>query len=91
MRDAGDVGGDLRLGEQLPRLVAAGRVADLGGAAAHQHDGPMSGSLQVAQQHDLHEAADVQAVGRRVEADVGRDALRSRARSRPSASVIWWM
>ena len=44
---------------------------DLGGAAAHQNDGTVAGLLQAAQQHDLYETADVQAVGRRIEADVG--------------------
>ena len=71
--DPGDVGVDLLLGEQLPRFIPARRIADLGRAAAHEHDGTMAGLLQAAQQHDLHQAADVQAVGGRIEADIGRD------------------
>ena len=61
------------IGEQLPGVVLAGRIADLGGAAAHQHDGLVAGLLQAAQQHDLHQAADMQAVGGGVEADIGRN------------------
>ncbi len=40
----------------------------------------MARLLQPAQQHDLHEAADVQAVGRGIEADVGGDHAGLRAR-----------
>ena len=48
--------------------------------------------LQMAQQHDLHQAADVQAVGGGIEADVGRnDAGIAACASSPAASVIWWM
>ena len=59
--------------EQLPALVLAGRVADLGRAAAHQRDRPMAGALQVAQHHDLTQMADMQAVGGAVVADIGGD------------------
>ncbi len=55
-------------------------IADLGGAAAHQHDRPVAGLLQPAQHHDLHQAADMQAVGRAVEADIGDDAALRRPR-----------
>ena len=72
LADARDVGLDLLIGEQLARFVAAGRVADLGGAAAHEDDGPVPGLLQAAQHHDLHQAADMQAVRGRIEADVRR-------------------
>ena len=41
--DAGLVRLDDLLGQQLPCLVLAGRVADLGGAAADQRDGPPAG------------------------------------------------
>ncbi len=71
--DAGHVGGDLLVGEQLARLVLAGGVADPRGAAAHQHQRPMAVALQQAQDHDLHQAADMQAVGGAVEADIGGD------------------
>ena len=59
--DAGDVGVDLVVGEQRAALVLAGGIADLGRAAAHQHDRLVPGLLQPAQHHDLHQAAHVQA------------------------------
>jgi len=59
----------------MPALFASicAWVADPRGAAAHQHDRPIAGALQPAQQHDLHERADMQAVGGRVEADIAGD------------------
>ena len=75
LADAGDVLGDLLLAHQLARLVAERGIADLGGAAAHQHDGLVPRLLQPPQQHDLHHAAHMQAVGRGVEADIGDDPL----------------
>ena len=71
--DAGDVGGYVFVGEQLPALVLAGRVADLGGAASHEDDGTMTGALHVPEQHDRDEASDMQRIGRRVEPDVARN------------------
>ena len=62
--------------EQLARLVAAGRVAHLGSAAAHQGDRPVAGLLQPAQHHDRHEMADMQRVRGAVVADVAGDAAR---------------
>ena len=59
--DAGDIGADLGIGEQLARLVLAGRIADLGGAAADQHDRLVARLLQLAQHHDRDEIADMQA------------------------------
>ena len=58
--DPRDVGGDALVGEQLPALVLARRIADSGGAAPHQDDGAMSGTLHVPQQHDGNEAPGVQ-------------------------------
>ena len=80
LADARDIRRDLRFGQQLPRLIAAGRIAHLGGAASHEHDRPMSGALQVAQQHDRDQVADVQAVGRRVVSDIGRHHATARRR-----------
>ena len=60
------------VGEQLAALVLARRIADLGRAAAHQHDRLVPGLLQPAQHHDLDQAADVEARRGRVEADIGR-------------------
>ena len=54
-QDRGFVGLDLLLGQHGARLVLAGRVADLGGAAAHQDDRLVAGLLHPAQHHDLHE------------------------------------
>ena len=72
--DARLVGGDGLLGEERTGFVAPAGVADLGRPPAEQHDRPVAGLLEPAQHHDLHEAADMQAVGRAVEADVGGDA-----------------
>jgi hypothetical protein len=69
--DAGHVARDLLVGEQLARLVLARGIADLGRAAAHQHERPVAAALQPAQDHDLHQAADMQAVGGAVEPDIG--------------------
>ena len=74
--DAGDVAGDVGVAQQPAAVILAGGVADLGGAAAHQHDRPMAGLLQPAQQHDSDQAADVQAVGRGIEADIAADHAR---------------
>ncbi len=71
--DARHVGGDHLCGQDLARFVLARRIADLGGAAAHQDDGLVTGLLQVAQQHDRHQGADMQARRRAVEPDVGGD------------------
>ena len=74
LADAGDVGVDIRRAQQLAALVLAGGIADLGGAAAHEHDGAVAMLLQPAQQHDLHQAADMQGIRRGVEADIAGDA-----------------
>ena len=69
--DTGDIGADLGIVEQLSGFVLARRVTDPRGAATHQHDRPVAGALQPAQHHDLHQRADMQAVRRRIEADIG--------------------
>ena len=58
------------VGEQLAALVLARGIADLGRPAAHQHDRLVPGLLQAAQQHDLHQVADVERGRGRVEADI---------------------
>ena len=78
--DGGDIGLDPVLGEQLARLVLEAGVADLAGAAAHQHDGLVPSLLQSAQQHDLHQAADVERRRGRIEADIARHDLLRRER-----------
>ncbi len=66
---------DLLGRQDQPRLVLAGGIARLGGAAAHQQDGPVAGLLQPAQGHQLHQIADMHGLGGAVEADIGGDAL----------------
>ena len=73
--DAPDVARDRGLVEQLPALVLARGVADLGRAATDQSDRAVARALQPAQQHDADEVADVQAVGGAVEPDVRDDAI----------------
>ncbi len=91
LANAGDIGVDLLVGEKLTGLIAARRITDLGRAAAHQHDGAVSRLLQAAQHHDLHQTADVQAVGGGIETDVCADDARAARWSSPAASVCWWM
>lgn len=55
----------------LAALVLAGRVADLGGAAAHEGDRLMAGFLEPVEHHDLDERTGMKAVGGGVEADIG--------------------
>ena len=70
--DARHVRRDLRLAQQLPGRILAGGIADPGRAAAHQDNRLVAGLLQPAQQHDLQQAADMQAVRGAVETDIGR-------------------
>ncbi len=78
LADAGHVAGDLGVAEQRARLVLARGVADPRRAAAHQHDRLVPGLLEQAQQHDPQQAADMQAVGGAVVADIGGDGWPSR-------------
>ena len=64
---------DLLGRQDLAGFVLAGRIADFGGAAAHQDDGLVTGLLQAAQRHDLNQASDMQAGPRAIESDIGRD------------------
>ena len=72
-RMAGDVLGDLGVRQEQPRFLAEGRVADLRRAAAEQRHRPVAVLLQQPQHHDLHHAADMQAAGCRIEADIAAD------------------
>ncbi len=74
--DACHVRVDLVCRQQLTRLVFARRVADLGRAAPHQGNRPVTSLLQPAQKHDLDERADMQAVGRHIKADIPRKPTR---------------
>ena len=74
--DAGDVGVDLFDGQHGPLGVLSGRVANLCCPATHQDDGTVPGLLQPAQHHDLDQRAHMQAGGRGVEPDIGRDRSR---------------
>jgi hypothetical protein len=71
LADTGNIGVDLLVGQQTPCFVAARRIADLGGAAAHQDDGAMAGLLHPVQHHDRHQIADMQAVGGGVVTHIG--------------------
>jgi len=59
--------------EQRPRRVLEGGIADARRAAAHQHDRFVPAVLKEAQQHDRHQAADMQTVGGAVVSDIGDD------------------
>ncbi len=76
-RDTGHVRGDRFIGQHLPAFVLAGRIPDPRRATAHENDRAVPVPLQQPQDHDLHEAADMQAVGRAVEADIGRHRARA--------------
>ena len=71
--------GDVRLErfdrEQLAFFALAARVADHAGGAADDGDRPMPGLLKPPQDHQRHQMADVQAVGRRIEAGIDRSRL----------------
>src|SRR5439155_60092 len=71
---------DLLLREQRSLAALAARIADQAGAAAHQHDGLVAGELEVPQQHDRHEIAELQAGRGRIEPAVHRAALRAEVR-----------
>jgi len=58
---------------QLPLSGLSARISDHPGAAAHEGDRAMPVPLQVDEDHDRHQAADVKAASRRVESDVRRD------------------
>ena len=72
--------GDLLFRIQRALTGLAARVADEAGAPADEHDRPVSGQLQAAQRQQRQEAADVEAVGGRIEADVRRAAPREEVR-----------
>ena len=80
---------DHLVGQDAAALVLAGRIADPGGAAAHQRDRPVAGLLQPVQHHDRQQRADMQRGGGAVEADIGGDraglgaARRARRARRP--------
>ena len=68
--DAGDILVDRGVGQHLAAFIAPGRIADPCRAAAHEDNRLVSGLLQTAQHHDLHEAADMQGRRSGVETDV---------------------
>ena len=57
-------------GHHLTHITAAARVADHGGAAADEGDGPVAGLLQTLHQAQSHKMAHVEGVCRGVKADV---------------------
>ncbi len=71
----GEVGRDLLASQHRPFGIPARGVADQAGAAAHQGDRAVAGALQTGESQHRQQAPDVQAGGRRVEPDVGGEAL----------------
>lgn len=59
--DALDVLTDLLLGEHLPRGILARGITNFGGAASDQNDRLVPAALEVAEQHNLQQAAHMQA------------------------------
>src|SRR6266700_3310226 len=51
---------DLFLGEKWAFARFPGGIADQAGAAAHQHDRSMAGALQIGEQHQRHQVAELQ-------------------------------
>src|SRR5262245_13164825 len=82
--DASDIRRDLVVARVLAGFVLAGWVADLGRAAADEHDRPVPGLLQLAQHHDAEEVADMQRGGGAIEADITGHALGPREKVEPS-------
>ena len=68
-----DLTSSAEAGKEGKALVLAGRITDLGGAAADKDDRLVAGLLQAPQHHDRNKVADVQRRGRGVKADIGRD------------------
>ena len=71
--DAGEVGSDSSLVQQLSLVVTTRRIADAPGTAAGECDRAMAGSLQPGHRHHAHQVTDVQGRARGVETDVIRD------------------
>ena len=78
--DAVEVGVEHLPGQHGAFVGPATRVPDQPGGPSGQGDGPMAGQLEAAQGAELEQAADVQAVGGRVEADVDGEAPRVESR-----------
>ena len=64
---------DLLLGEQRALARLPRWIADQSGSPTHQDDRPVAGALQIGEQHQRHQVADLQAGGGGVEAAVGGD------------------
>ena len=58
--------------QQVALGALHGRVADHAGGAAHQGERLVAAGLEVLQDHDAHQVADMQAVARGVDAHIGR-------------------
>ena len=86
---AGDVRPEGFEREQVAFLALAAGVADHAGGPAHHGDRPMSGLLKPPQDHQRHQVADVQAVGRRIEAGVDVRGFSISSRGRFASSVVW--
>ena len=69
---AGDVMVEGLLVQEVALGRLHGRVADHAGGPAHEGEGLVSAALEMLQDHHAHEMPDMQGVGRRVDAHVGR-------------------
>ena len=69
--DAGDVVIQGGLVQEIPFGRLHRRVADHAGGAAHEGEGLVAAALEMLQDHHADEVADMQGVGRRVDAYVG--------------------
>ena len=79
---------DLLFREERPLVALAARVADQPGAPAHQHDGPVAGQLEMPQQHQRHQVAELQRGRRGVEAAVHRAAAAREVRAQLRCRLV---
>ncbi len=86
--DALGVAVDLRELHDRPFGALSARIADHAGAAAHQGDGGMPVPLQPGQPHHRDQVADVQRIGRGIEADVGGDGTLAQSLGEAGGGVL---
>ena len=74
--DALEIFADGLIAQHAAAFILAGRVADPGGAPAHQRDRPVAGLLQPIEHHDRQQRADVKRRRGAIESDIGGDRAR---------------
>jgi hypothetical protein len=79
---------DLLQRHDRPLGALAARIAHHARTAPHQGDRGMTQPLQPRHGHDRHQAADMQRVGRGIEADVGRDRPLAQPGRQPRGGVL---